>query len=112
MNIPKDLALTIVSLGMAINVCIVLFVFELVGLYFMVKMVKQYICDELESYEWSERNKYYYKHLTKEDIKNISDAVIEKVNEGQNFDECIDSCIFHTVIDKLNSNNEKVLKLT
>ena len=41
MNIPKDLALTIVSLGMAINVCIVLFVFELVGLYFMVKILRK-----------------------------------------------------------------------
>lgn len=41
MNIPKDLALTIVSPGMAIEVCILLFVFELIGLYFVVKFLRR-----------------------------------------------------------------------
>ena len=40
MNIPKDLALTIVSPGMAIDVCIVLFVLELVCLYFIVRLLR------------------------------------------------------------------------
>lgn len=41
MNIPKDLALTVVSPGMAIEVCIVLFVFELIGLYFIIKLLRR-----------------------------------------------------------------------
>lgn len=40
MDIPRDLALTIVSPGMAIEVCIILFVFELVGLYFIIKFLR------------------------------------------------------------------------
>ena len=41
MNIPKDLTFTIVSPGMAIEVGILLFVFELVGLYFVVKLLRR-----------------------------------------------------------------------
>ncbi len=40
MNIPKDLALTIMSPGIAIEVCIILFIFELVGLYFIIKFLR------------------------------------------------------------------------
>lgn len=41
MNIPKDLALTMVSPGMAIEVGIVLFVFEFVALCLLVKQLKK-----------------------------------------------------------------------
>lgn len=41
MNIPKDFALSVVSPGMAIEVGIVLFVFELIGLYFIIKLLRR-----------------------------------------------------------------------
>ena len=41
MNIPKDLAISVVSPGMAIEVGIVLFVFEIIGLYFIVKLLRR-----------------------------------------------------------------------
>lgn len=41
MNIPKDLALTMVSPGMAIEVGIILFVFEFVILCLLVKQLKK-----------------------------------------------------------------------
>lgn len=41
MNIPKDFAISIVSPGMAIEVCIVLFVFEIIFLYFIVKLLRR-----------------------------------------------------------------------
>lgn len=41
MNIPKDLALTMVSPGMAIEVGIVLFVFEFIALCLLVKQLKK-----------------------------------------------------------------------
>ena len=41
MNIPKDLALTIISPGMAIEVCILLFVFELFVLYKIIKLSRK-----------------------------------------------------------------------
>lgn len=42
LNIPKDLALTVVSPGMAIEVGIVLFVFEFIALFFAVKVLKRF----------------------------------------------------------------------
>lgn len=42
LNIPKDLALTMVSPGMAIEVGIVLFVFEFVALCLLVKQLKKF----------------------------------------------------------------------
>lgn len=42
LNIPKDLALTMVSPGMAIEVGIVLFVFEFIALCFAVKVLKRF----------------------------------------------------------------------
>lgn len=42
LNIPKNLALTMVSPGMAVEVCIILFVFELIGLYFIVRILRRY----------------------------------------------------------------------
>lgn len=42
LNIPKDLALTVVSPGMAIEVGIVLFVFEFIALCFAVKVLKRF----------------------------------------------------------------------
>lgn len=41
MNIPKDLALTMVSPGMAIEVGIVLFVFEFIALCLLVKQLNK-----------------------------------------------------------------------
>lgn len=41
MNIPKDLALSVVSPGMAIEFGIVLFVFEIIGLYFIIKLLRR-----------------------------------------------------------------------
>ena len=41
MNIPKDLALTMVSPGMAIEVGIILFVFEFIALCLLVKQLKK-----------------------------------------------------------------------
>lgn len=41
MNMPKDLALSVVSPGIAIDVCIVLFVFEMIGLYFIIKLLRK-----------------------------------------------------------------------
>lgn len=51
MNIPKDLAFTIVSPGMAIDVCVVLFILELVCFYFIIKFLRRnnYINDFFES---------------------------------------------------------------
>ncbi|MBQ7140893.1 MAG: hypothetical protein IJO32_05260 [Bacilli bacterium] len=40
LNIPKDFALTMVSPGMAIEVAIIMFVVEMIGLYFIIKMLK------------------------------------------------------------------------
>lgn len=42
LNIPKDLALTMVSPGMAIEVGIVLFFFEFIALCFSVKVLKRF----------------------------------------------------------------------
>lgn len=41
MNIPKDLAISVVSPGMAIEVGIILFVLELTGLYFIIKLFRK-----------------------------------------------------------------------
>ena len=41
MNIPKDLALTMVSPGMAIEIGIILFVFEFIVLCLLVKQLKK-----------------------------------------------------------------------
>lgn len=41
MNIPTDFAISVVSPGMAVEVCIVLFVFEIIGLYFLVKLLRK-----------------------------------------------------------------------
>lgn len=41
LNIPKDFALTMVSLGMAIEVAIIMFVVEMIGLYFIIKILKK-----------------------------------------------------------------------
>lgn len=40
-NIPKDFALTMVSPGMAIEVAIIMFVVEMIGLYFIIKILKK-----------------------------------------------------------------------
>lgn len=40
LNIPKDFALTMVSPGMAIEVAIIMFVVEMIGLYFIIKILK------------------------------------------------------------------------
>lgn len=42
MNIPKDLALSINSPGMATEVGIVLFVLQMIGLYFATKLFKRF----------------------------------------------------------------------
>lgn len=41
LNIPKDFALTMVSPGMAIEVAIIMFVVEMIGLYFIIKILKK-----------------------------------------------------------------------
>lgn len=41
LNIPKDFALTMVSPGMAIEVSIIMFVVEMIGLYFIIKNFKK-----------------------------------------------------------------------
>ena len=41
LNIPKDFALTMVSPGMAIEVSIIMFVVEMIGLYFIIKILKK-----------------------------------------------------------------------
>lgn len=41
MNIPKDLTLTIMSIGMANEICLLLFVVELIILYLIVKNLKK-----------------------------------------------------------------------
>lgn len=41
LNIPKDFALTMVSPGMAIEVAIIMFVVEMIGLYFIIKNLKK-----------------------------------------------------------------------
>lgn len=40
LNIPKDFALTMVSPGMAIELAIIMFVVEMIGLYFIIKILK------------------------------------------------------------------------
>ena len=55
MNIPKDLTLSVASPGMAIDVCIVLFIFEMIGLYFIIKLLRRNkhidtLCDFLRLY--------------------------------------------------------------
>lgn len=42
LNIPKDFALTMVSPGMAIEVAIIMFVVEMIGLYFIIKILKKW----------------------------------------------------------------------
>ena len=42
MNIPKDLTLTSMSLGMVMNATIILFIIELFILHYLVKWLKQY----------------------------------------------------------------------
>lgn len=42
LNIPKDLSLTMISPGMAIEVGILLFVFEFIALCFAVKVLKRF----------------------------------------------------------------------
>lgn len=41
MDIPKDLALTVFSPGIAIEIAIVMFVAEMIGLYFLIKNLKK-----------------------------------------------------------------------
>ena len=41
MNIPRDLALSVMSLGMAINITIIMFVIEIIVLYFIIKKLKR-----------------------------------------------------------------------
>ena len=41
LNIPKDFALTMVSPGMAIEVAIIMFVVDMIGLYFIIKILKK-----------------------------------------------------------------------
>lgn len=41
LNIPKDLAFTIVSPGMAVEICIILFVVEIIALFFIVKTLRR-----------------------------------------------------------------------
>ena len=41
MNIPTDLALSVMSLGMAINITIIMFVIEIIVLYFIIKKLKR-----------------------------------------------------------------------
>lgn len=41
MKIPKDFAISMFSPGMAIEFGIVLFVFEIIGLYFIVKLIRR-----------------------------------------------------------------------
>lgn len=41
LNIPKDFALTMASPGMAIEVAIIMFVVEMIGLYFIIKILKK-----------------------------------------------------------------------
>lgn len=42
MNIPQDFAITVFSPGMAIEVCIILYVVELVGFYFIIKLFRRF----------------------------------------------------------------------
>ena len=42
MNISRDLALTIISPGIAIEIGIVLFVFEFVGFFFIIKFFRRF----------------------------------------------------------------------
>ena len=41
LNIPKDFALTVMSPGIAIEICVILFIFELAILMFSINKLKQ-----------------------------------------------------------------------